>query len=133
MGYAVDYMVDNLDWLEEQLEAYGDDDYLLFDCPGQIELYSHLNCMRDIVDALQGRMDFRICGVYCIDVNFLEDTPKFLSGALAALTAMVNVELPHINVITKCDLLKHQQAQEDGQEMEAELERFLDGDVDSVV
>ena len=31
---------------QEQLEAYGDDDYLLIDCPGQIELYSHIPVMK---------------------------------------------------------------------------------------
>merc|ERR1712224_567102 len=102
--YAMEYVVENLSWLEDQLAEYCDDDYFLFDCPGQIELYSHLNCMRELVDSLQN-LDFRVCGVYCIDVNFIEDTPKFLSGSLAALAAMVNLELPHFNVLTKCDLL----------------------------
>ena len=30
-----------------------DDDYILFDCPGQIELYTHMNLMRRFVDILQ--------------------------------------------------------------------------------
>ena len=30
-----------------------DDDYILFDCPGQIELYTHMNVMRRFVDVLQ--------------------------------------------------------------------------------
>ena len=29
------YLVQNLDWLEEQLGEF-DDDYILFDCPGNI-------------------------------------------------------------------------------------------------
>jgi len=119
--YAMEYIVDNLQWLEEHLSGFGDDDYFLFDCPGQIELYSHLPCMRELVDFLQG-MDFRIAGVYCIDVNFVEDKPKFLSGALAALTAMVNLELPHVNVLTKCDLMSD----------EVDLDQFLEGDADSI-
>ena len=28
------------------IQAYGDEDYLVFDCPGQIELYSHLGTFR---------------------------------------------------------------------------------------
>lgn len=102
--YAMEYIVDNMSWLEDHLADAVDDDYYIFDCPGQIELYSHLTVMRDIVDMMQN-MDFRVAGVYCIDVNFIEDAPKFLSGGLAALTAMINLELPHINVLTKCDLL----------------------------
>lgn len=120
--YAMEYLIDNTDWLDAELANYNDDDYFLFDCPGQIELYSHLTVMRELVDFLQN-MDFRIAGVYCIDVNFMEDPSKFLSGGLAAMSAMVNLELPHINVLTKCDLLHE----------DTDLERFLEGDVGSIV
>jgi hypothetical protein len=44
------------------LQAYGDDDYLLFDCPGQIELYSHLSVFRTFVDDLK-RDGWQICVV----------------------------------------------------------------------
>ena len=46
------YLMKNMSWLEEQL-GEGDDDYFLFDCPGQIELYTHMDVMKNIVDALQ--------------------------------------------------------------------------------
>ena len=32
-------MANNLSWLEEQLDEFGEDAYFLFDCPGQIELF----------------------------------------------------------------------------------------------
>jgi len=124
--YAMEYIMENRVWLEDQLQEYDDDDYFLFDCPGQIELYSHLNVMRDMVEMLQN-LDFRVAGVYCIDINFVEDAPKFLSGALAALTAMVNLELPHVNVLTKCDLVTG------GEEAEEALEKFIEGDTHAVV
>jgi len=124
--YAMEYIMDNREWLEDQLGNYDDDDYFLFDCPGQIELYSHLTVMREFVEMLQN-LDFRVAGVYCIDINFIEDAPKFLSGALAALTAMVNLELPHINVLTKCDLMQG------GEEAELALEKFIEGDTGSIV
>eukprot|EP00931_Biecheleriopsis_adriatica_P102996 TRINITY_DN77891_c0_g1_i1.p1 TRINITY_DN77891_c0_g1~~TRINITY_DN77891_c0_g1_i1.p1 ORF type:complete len:275 (+),score=64.15 TRINITY_DN77891_c0_g1_i1:30-854(+) len=120
--YAMEYLSENMSWLEEQIGDALDDDYYIFDCPGQIELYSHLSVMREVVDMLQNQ-DFRVAGVYCIDVNFMEDTAKFLSGALAALTAMVNLELPHINVLTKCDLLP----------AEADVDKFVDGDTEALV
>lgn len=120
--YAMEYITDNLTWLQDQLGDFIDDDYVIFDCPGQIELYSHLTVMREIVDMIQNQ-DFRVAGVYCLDINFIEDTPKFLAGGLAALTAMVNLELPHINVLTKCDLLKE----------ETDVERFLEADTEAVI
>jgi len=44
--------------LQEELSNYGDDEYILFDCPGQIELYSHVPVFRTFVDALK-MWDFR--------------------------------------------------------------------------
>merc|ERR1712203_559450 len=106
----------------DQLSEYIDDDYLIFDRPGQIELYSHLTVMREIVDMIQN-LDYRIAGVYCIDINFVEDASKFLSGGLAALTAMVNLELPHINVLTKCDLLRD----------ELDVEKYIEADTEAIM
>lgn len=40
-----------------------------------------------------------------MDVAFVTDAPKFVAGMLTALSAMVQLELPHVNVLTKCDLL----------------------------
>ncbi len=34
-------------------QGYGDEDYLVFDCPGQIELYNHLNVFKTFVDFLR--------------------------------------------------------------------------------
>ena len=32
--YCLEYLVDNFDWLEEGIGQLGQDDYVLFDCPG---------------------------------------------------------------------------------------------------
>lgn len=35
--YCMEYLEDSLeDWLAEALEGYGEDDCLLFDCPGEV-------------------------------------------------------------------------------------------------
>ncbi|PNW83992.1 hypothetical protein CHLRE_04g212650v5 [Chlamydomonas reinhardtii] len=104
--YCMEYLEDNLhDWLGEQLESYGDDDYLVFDCPGQIELYNHLSVFRSFVDFLKND-GWNVCVVYCLDAHFITDIAKFMAGALQALAAMVKLELPHVNVLTKVDLLE---------------------------
>lgn len=90
----------------EQLDEECDDDYILFDCPGQIELYTHLPIMRQLVDQLE-RKNFRVCGVFLLDAQFLIDTAKYFSGLLAALSVMVTLEVPHVNLMTKIDLLSH--------------------------
>ncbi|KAJ9581277.1 hypothetical protein L9F63_023549 [Diploptera punctata] len=99
----MEYLLENRDWLEEQL-GDADDDYILFDCPGQIELYTHMKVMCQLIEQLQ-QWNFRICGVFLIDSQFMVDGAKFLSGTMAALSVMVNLEIPHINILTKMDLL----------------------------
>jgi hypothetical protein len=60
--------------------------------------------MRKIVDALT-RLGYRTCGVYLLDSQFVDDTGKFFSGVMSAMSAMIQLEVPHINVLTKMDLL----------------------------
>lgn len=50
----MEYLEENLeDWLGEELESFGDDDYIVFDCPGQIELYTNSNVFRAFTQFLQ--------------------------------------------------------------------------------
>merc|ERR1719334_3094819 len=97
--FSMEFLIENTDWLEEAL-GEEDDDYILFDCPGQIELYTHMNVMRRLADLLQAA-NFRICGIFVLDSHFMVDGGKFISGAMAALSVMVNLELPHVNVLSK--------------------------------
>lgn len=92
-----------MDWFQEALDDF-DDDYLIIDCPGQIELYTHFGVMKRIVTELQ-RMGYNVCGVYLLDSQFVQDVPKFFSGVMSAMAAMVQLEIPHVNVLTKMDLL----------------------------
>ena len=124
---CMEYLVEEgLDWLEDRLNGFGEDDYILFDLPGQIELYSHIPVIKQLVHFLK-RQDFRICAVYCIDCMFVTDSAKFIAGSLAALSAMVALELPHVNVLTKCDLLKSKN--EDGA---LAVRAFLEMDIDEL-
>ncbi|XP_063229324.1 GPN-loop GTPase 3 isoform X4 [Bacillus rossius redtenbacheri] len=61
-------------------------------------------CMEQLVELLQ-RWNFQACVVFLLDAQFMIDGAKFLSGTMAALSVMVNVELPHVNVLSKMDLL----------------------------
>ena len=105
--FCMEFLLENMDWFEEQVggqDGAMDDDYYLIDCPGQIELYTHMKVMRRFVDMLQS-WNFRLCGVFLVDSHFMVDGATFLSGTMAALSVMVNLELPHVNVLSKMDLL----------------------------
>jgi len=110
--FCLEYLMENQTWLKEQLsggpdeeiDADPDDDYILFDMPGQIELFTHLNMGKQFVELLQS-WNFHVCTVFLIDSQFMIDGAKFISGTMAALSVMVNLEMPHVNVLTKMDLL----------------------------
>jgi len=92
--------------LLEHLDSLDDEDCLLLDCPGQLELYTnHSGIIQKLFEGLTMQRDFRLVSIFCVDAAFLVDTHKFLSGCLLALSAMIAMELPHINVLTKCDLM----------------------------
>lgn len=41
-----------------------------------------------------------------MDSQFVAEPPKFIAGCLSALSAMVQLELPHVNMLTKVDLVQ---------------------------
>ena len=67
--------------------------------------------MRHLVETLQ-QWDFRVCGVFLIDSQFVVDCSKFFAGVLSALSAMIQLEIPHVNVMSKMDLLNKKQLKE---------------------
>lgn len=74
-------------------------------CPaGQIELYTHVPVMQQIVKKLQNE-GFMVCGVYLIDALSCTDAAKLMAGTLMAMSAMINLEIPHVNVMSKTDLV----------------------------
>ena len=119
--YCMDYLAQNMEWLEDLMDQY-DDDYIIFDCPGQIELYSHLNVMNTIINHLK-RWGYTACVVYVLDSGLISDSSRFIAGAMMSLSAMIKLELPHINVLSKCDLLPDMSVVED----------FLDPDIGSLL
>ncbi len=102
--YCMEYLLDHMSWLEEQIETFAEDCYFLFDCPGQLELYSHYDIMTSIIKQLK-RRGFSLCSIFCLDCTFLQEQSKFISGNLLSLATMIQVSLPHLTVLTKCDLI----------------------------
>ncbi|KAF6153408.1 hypothetical protein GIB67_003598 [Kingdonia uniflora] len=111
--WCMEHLEDNLDdWLGEELENYMEDDYLVFDCPGQIELFSHVPVLRNFVNHLKSK-NFNVCAVYVLDSQFMTDVTKFISGCMASLSAMIQLELPHVNILSKMDLVTNKKDIED--------------------
>ena len=102
--FCMEYLYAHMNWLEEQIETFAEDSYYLFDCPGQLELYSHYDIMTQIIKKLQKR-GFSLCSIFCLDCTFLQEQSKFISGNLLSLATMIQVSLPHLTILTKCDLI----------------------------
>ncbi|XP_072357080.1 GPN-loop GTPase 2 [Scyliorhinus torazame] len=102
--YCMEYLEANLDWLLSKLERFKDC-YFLFDCPGQVELYTHNCSVRNILAQL-AKWNFRLTAVHLVDSHYCTDPAKFISILCTSLSTMLQVELPHVNILSKIDLIE---------------------------
>jgi GPN-loop GTPase len=93
--------------------------------PGQIELYTHIPIVPALVRHLSrnGQLQINLCAAYLLESTFIVDRAKFFAGTLSAMSAMIMMELPHVNILSKMDLVK-------GMVGQRELRKFLDPDAD---
>jgi len=56
--YALEEVEQNFEWLEDRLRTRVGEDYVLFDCPGQVELFTHHASLRRVFARL-GKMGYR--------------------------------------------------------------------------
>ncbi|KAI4839412.1 GPN-loop GTPase [Plasmodium brasilianum] len=103
--YCMEYLLTNFDWLEEKLNEHKDS-YLLIDTPGQVELYTHNDALRNIVIKLS-KLNCRLTSVHIVDSTLCADNYKYISSLLLSLCSQIHLELPHVNVFSKIDLLKY--------------------------
>lgn len=59
MLFCMEYLDANFDWLEERLNELGPDAYVLFDLPGQVELSTSHESVKNIVNKLT-KIGFRV-------------------------------------------------------------------------
>jgi len=101
----MEYLIENIDWLMEELQEFAEDSFILFDCPGQIELYSHLDVMTRLTKEIQ-KAGFLICAIYCADGTFINEPSKYISACFTSLSTMTQLSIPHLNILTKCDKIQ---------------------------
>ncbi|DAA73587.1 TPA_exp: Uncharacterized protein A8136_4616 [Trichophyton benhamiae CBS 112371] len=101
--YALEELEENFEWLEEGLHSLGDD-YVLFDCPGQVEIFTHHSSLRNMFFKIQ-KLGYRLVVVHLVDSYNLTLPSMYISALLLSLRAMLQMDLPHLNVLTKIDNL----------------------------
>ncbi|RKP20594.1 hypothetical protein ROZALSC1DRAFT_27935 [Rozella allomycis CSF55] len=105
--YCIEYLHDHFDWLENALEPYLKENYyIIFDCPGQVELFTHITSMKGILGKLH-KLDLRLCAIQLCDSSYCMDHTKYISALLLCLKTMLHIELPMINVLSKIDLVEN--------------------------
>ena len=67
--YALEELEENWEWLEDGLKELGQD-YVLFDCPGQVELFTHHDSLRRIFFRIQ-KLGYRVRFSPCYDPPLL--------------------------------------------------------------
>lgn len=121
--YCFEFLLENLDFLTEPLEEVTEEYLIIIDMPGQIELYTHVPILPTLVKTLtRGSLNVNLCAAYLLESTFIIDRAKFFAGTLSAMSAMLMLEVPHVNILSKMDLVKGTVAKKD-------LKRFIDPDV----
>eukprot|EP01116_Phalansterium_solitarium_P016764 TRINITY_DN3968_c1_g2_i2.p1 TRINITY_DN3968_c1_g2~~TRINITY_DN3968_c1_g2_i2.p1 ORF type:complete len:310 (-),score=133.23 TRINITY_DN3968_c1_g2_i2:56-985(-) len=121
--YAMEQLERNVDWLLERIDSLASGTYVVFDCPGQVELYTHHGAMRNILARLtqpehlqqqQQQLEqpphrrhepMRLTAVQLIDSHVCTQPAVFVSACLLSLSVMLQLEMPHVNLLSKLDLL----------------------------
>jgi len=100
--YCLDYLAKNLSWFDERLEKLQTDyKHFVFDCPGQVELFTVHGSFATIVEHLTRICKLHLSAVHLVDSNLCTDASKFIGAILLSLSSMLHLEIPHINVLTK--------------------------------
>lgn len=97
----------------------------------QVELYTHHEALKNILKCFE-KIDLRLCCVHLVDSHYCSDAGKyldivsnvnismlkysilsfliilgkFISTLLLSLSSMLHMELPHVNLLSKIDLLE---------------------------
>lgn len=122
--YCFEFLLQNLDFLHEALDPLSEEYLIIFDMPGQIELYTHIPLLPSLVKFLSraGPLNISLCAAYLLESSFVVDKAKFFAGTLSAMSAMLMLEMPHVNVLSKMDQVREMVSRK-------ELKRFTSVDV----
>ena len=117
------FLLENLDFLTEAIDPLTEEYLIIIDMPGQIELYTHIPIVPTLVKHLTrfGALNVNLCATYLLESTFVVDRAKYFAGTLSAMSAMIMLEVPHVNILSKMDLVK-------GTVSKKELKRYINPD-----
>ncbi|MFW9807980.1 MAG: ATP/GTP-binding protein [Candidatus Thorarchaeota archaeon] len=85
-------------------------DYVLVDCPGQMELFAFRNSGPLMVSSLRG--DDPALSLYLLDSNIARTPTGYLSSTLLGISISIRFGLPQLNILSKPDILNETELEE---------------------
>ncbi len=106
-------------------------DYVLVDCPGQMELFAYRSSGPLMVSSLSSQEPS--LSLYLLDSNIARTPSGYLSSMLLGMSIHMRFGLPQLNILSKPDLLTEEQIEEivcwstDSYLLEAALDELSEG------
>jgi GTPase SAR1 family protein len=105
--FSMEYLEENIDWLKEKIDTLIKDDlYLIFDLPGQVELWTCHQSLLNVIRVMNTSWGIQLASVQLVDSHLCTEPGKYLSALLVSLSTMLHLGLPHVNVLSKVDMLE---------------------------
>ncbi|MFW9845109.1 MAG: ATP/GTP-binding protein [Candidatus Thorarchaeota archaeon] len=106
---SLDMAIGNVGDLHDEILEL-DRDYVLVDCPGQMELFAYRNSGPLMVSSLMGQDP--AVSLYLLDANIARTPVGYLSSMLLGISISIRFGLPQIGVLSKPDILMEEQIDE---------------------
>ena len=85
-------------------------DYVLVDCPGQMELFAYRSSGPLMVSNLRGNDP--ALSLYLLDSNIARTAVGYLASTLLGISINIQFGIPQLNVLSKTDILTEQEVEE---------------------
>jgi len=105
---AIDLISTFLDALQEEIHDLGVD-FVLFDTPGQIELFAFRETGPIIVSSLGGENKMLL---YLVDSTLSKTPAGLVSSLLLSTSVLVRFQLPQLNVLSRADLINQEELEQ---------------------
>lgn len=86
-------------------EIQTDNILLIFDLPGQTELFLSHDSLRNIIFSLIKRFNLEPCLLELFDATYIYRLSDFTSMIMMSLATICHIEIPHIAILNKIDVL----------------------------
>jgi len=105
--FSMEIFEKNLDWFEKKIKKilkFSFPVFFLIDLPGQIEIFTHHSSIRKLISRIK-KEKISLISVIISDSLYWKDKSIVYSVLVMCLSILLNLELSHINLLSKTDLI----------------------------